>query len=140
MPYEYFSHTADIGVRLWADDAASLFASGAAALTEVLVDPASIRIADAVTLTSAAPAIDLLLHAFLSEVLFQFDARHRLVAEVSVVFRREDDLLVVEATTMGEPLDPARHRVKSLVKGVTYHELAVTESGGRWEATVVFDI
>ncbi|MEW5983094.1 MAG: archease [Acidobacteriota bacterium] len=140
MPYEFFPHTADIGVRVWADDPASLFAAAAEALVEVLTDPASVRAADMVTETCSAESIDLLFHAFLSEVLFQFDARQRLVAEVSAVVRREGSLFVADVTTMGERLDPARHRIKVLIKGITYHELAVTERDGRWEATVVFDV
>ncbi len=140
MPYEFLPHTADIAVRAWADGPEALFAAAAAALTGTLVDPDTVRAADAVSVTCSAPDLDLLLHAFLSEILFQFDGRRRLVSEVTVTFRREDDLLVAEATTVGEPFDAGRHRVKVLVKAVTYHALAVTEHGGRWEATVVFDV
>jgi SHS2 domain-containing protein len=41
----------------------------------------------------------------------------------------------------GEPLDPGRHRVGTVVKGATYHGASVRsrETGG-WDVRVIVDI
>ena len=44
------------------------------------------------------------------------------------------------ATLQGEPLDPARHPIDTEIKAVTYHQIAVEQVGGRWQARVIFDI
>lgn len=140
MPHEFFPHTGDIGVRVWGSSREALFASAARAFVEVLVDPSTIRVSDAIVVTCRAPDLDLLLHGFLCELLFQFDARGRLVSDAEVVLARDGSQWVLEATTRGEPFDPARHHLKVLVKGVTYHQLSVVETADAWTGTVVFDI
>ena len=140
MPYAFFPHTGDIGVRVWGDSCATLIASAAQAFTEVLTDPSVVRGADAVALTMRAAAPDLLLRDFLDELLFQFDARHRLVRDADAVVTRDGDDWVLKAITHGEAWDPARHAIKVLVKGITYHQLSVVETADGWSATVVLDI
>ena len=44
------------------------------------------------------------------------------------------------ARLAGETYDPERHGSKAGIKAVTYHELAVEQSGDRWKAHVVFDV
>jgi SHS2 domain-containing protein len=46
----------------------------------------------------------------------------------------------LQGTLRGERLDAARHEVKLLIKGVTYHGLHVRHVAGEWTAKVVFDI
>jgi SHS2 domain-containing protein len=40
----------------------------------------------------------------------------------------------------GEPLDPTRHRIGSVVKGATYHQTALTERNGVHEARLIVDV
>lgn len=140
MSYEFFPHTGDLGVRVWGDSFESLAASAARAFLDAQTDPEAVRVADAVILTCRAPELDLVLHDFLSDLLFQFDARHRLVCDADIAVTRDGDLWVLDATTRGELYDPARHPIKVLIKGVTYHALAVAQTALGWEGTVVFDI
>jgi SHS2 domain-containing protein len=140
MPYEYFLHTGDLGIRVRGASLEELLESAALAFTEAVVDPASVRAADAETVACRAAAPDLLLHDFLSEVLYQFDARYRLVRDVEVTVARDGEEWALDATTRGELVDPARHEIRLLVKGVTYHALSVTEAADGWQGTVILDI
>lgn len=45
-----------------------------------------------------------------------------------------------ERTLAGRIVTRTDGRAEREIKGVTYHELAVTETGGRWRARVIFDV
>lgn len=140
MAYEFFPHTGDIGVRVWGESLEALMRSAAQAFTDAVVDLACVREVESVDLACEAAAPDLLLHDLLSELLYQFDARGWLVGDTDVVVTRGEGGWRLEARTRGEHLDAARHRPKVLVKGVTYHALAVAETAGGWQGTVILDI
>ena len=40
----------------------------------------------------------------------------------------------------GEPLDAARHRIGTVVKGATYHRIAMTAQDGLYEARLIVDV
>jgi SHS2 domain-containing protein len=140
VPYEFFDHTGDIGVRLRAASLEDLFAAAAEALADTLSDPASIRPLVPDTVTLDAPDLDLLLVDWLSELLYRFDAHAMLTARTVVAIRSGKDYWHLEATIEGERLDPDRHPVKVLLKAITHHGLAVVRSASGWEASVVFDV
>jgi SHS2 domain-containing protein len=140
MPYDYFPHTGDIGIRVWGGSVEEVMRSAALAFTDAVVDAASVREVETVEVSCRAGAPDVLLHEFLSELLYQFDARGRLVRDADVAVTRGEDGWRLEARTRGEQLDAARHRPKVLVKGVTYHALAVVETREGWQGTVILDI
>jgi tRNA nucleotidyltransferase (CCA-adding enzyme) len=140
VPYEFFPHTGDVGMRVWGRSLEELMRSAVLAFTDTVADPASVRSSDEEVVTCRAAAPDLLLHDLLSELVYQLDARRRLVRDADVVIARDDDDWTLEATTWGEPIDAARHRLRVLVKGVTYHALSVSEAPEGWQGTVVLDI
>ena len=82
----------------------------------------------------------MLLVDFLSELLYRFDTRNWLTREARVEVREQDGGWELRGTLLGERHDPLRHPVKVLIKGVTYHGLAVVHAGAAWTANVVFDI
>ena len=59
-------------------------------------------------------------------------------ADVAVV--RDGEAWTLDATTRGEPVDAARHAIRLLVKGVTYHALSAIETPEGWQGTVILDI
>jgi SHS2 domain-containing protein len=140
MPYEFFPHTGDIGVRLRGETLEALMQSAVEAFTDAVVDRSTVRAVTPGAVACRAAAPDLLLHELLSEVLYQFDARGRLIAGADVRIAREGGEWVLDARTTGEQIDPARHRPKVLVKGVTYHALSAAETAEGWAGTVILDI
>ena len=78
-----------------------------------------------------------LLVNWLSEILFRIDAEGRLFHDFRVRLR---DSRSLNAVTRGERFDRARHQVNLQVKAITYHQLVLEESEGRWRAQVYVDI
>jgi SHS2 domain-containing protein len=140
VSHEFFPHTGDIGIRVWGGSIEELIRSAALAFTEAVVDPSSVRPVEPRALACRATAPDLLLHDFLGELLFECDARGRLVRDLEVTVGREGEAWTLDATTHGEPIDPSRHHLRMLVKGVTYHALSVTRTPDGWQGTVILDI
>lgn len=140
MPLEFFDHTADIGVRVHARSLDDLFSEAAVALTTTICDVDDVRPDDERPIELAAPDLERLLVDWLDELLGWFDIEHWLPRSARVAVRQSEAGWLVGGTVRGEPVDPARHRVKVLVKAVTYHALSVTEDAEGWHATVVFDI
>jgi SHS2 domain-containing protein len=138
--YSFFDHTADIGVHLDGDTLEALFAAGASALADTLTDPRAVEPREAQSLTLTNAELDLLLHDWLSELLYLFDAKRLLVAGASLRVTEEHEGWRLEGTVRGEHFNPERHPIKVLVKAITYHALAVTHDDAGWHATVILDI
>ena len=60
-------------------------------------------------------------------------------APTPLVFTEYSDTLLT-ATVGGETLDPSRHPIDTEIKAVTYHQIAVEQVGGHWQARVIFDL
>jgi SHS2 domain-containing protein len=130
--------TADTGLIAWGADAPELFENAAAGLTSLVADPRSIRPREVRRVAAAGGDLPGLLVAWLSEWVYLFDAEGFLGREFSV---EELSAGRVAGSARGETRDPARHRLRSLVKGITYHRLAVAETaGGRLRARVIIDL
>src|SRR4051812_22375654 len=132
--HETFEHTADLGLRIRAADLNTLFREAAEALFETLVeDLTSVRPVEAHTIEVAGDEREYLFFDWLRELLYQFDAEHRLCAKFDVQVR--DDGLT--AQVWGEPLDRDRHTLGHEVKAITYHGLKVEQTSDGWLAEVI---
>jgi len=140
MPFEFFDHTGDIGVRVRAATVSDLFADAAAALTATLVDPSTVLGREREWVALSAPSLELLLVDWLNDLVFRFDVDEFVAARVSPRIDQQEDEWKLEATIEGEHVEPARHRVKLLVKGVTYHQLEIVKTDRGFETSVIFDI
>jgi SHS2 domain-containing protein len=135
--FEILEHPADIGFRAWGATAEEMFESAALALEAIAFEPQEVRPHSAYPIAVTGEDCESLLVNWLSEVLYYLDARRVLMCRFRV--ERLGPQSVV-AQGWGEPLDPARHRAKVIVKGVTYHQLKIECAGGVWCATVYLDI
>ncbi len=135
--YEFFEHTADLGLRVRAATLNELFAEGGRALFAALVEaPDGVAPAQEVRLEVAGDELDYLLFDWLKELLYRFDADHLLLCKFEV----EVGPAGLKARAWGEPLDRARHELGHEVKAITYHGLRVEQEGGGWLAEVIVDI
>lgn len=141
--YRLFEHTADFGVEAEGPTLAALFAAAARGMFAVVTDPAMVRPAREWPVAVSAPDLELLLHAFLDELLYLHLVWRVLVADLGPVEVREPAAGAegqVRAVARGEPLDPTRHELRVEIKAVTLHGLRVERSGAGWRARVVFDV
>jgi SHS2 domain-containing protein len=137
-PYEFFEHTADIGVTVHGTTLAELFGHAAAALYEALgtfelAGPRTERV-----LALRADSAEDLLHDWLAELLYDLETRRVLYDQIDPI---EATPASLSATLRGGTIDFDRSRTNEEIKAVTYHQLRVEQlPGGAWRATVIFDV
>jgi SHS2 domain-containing protein len=135
--YEYFEHTADLGIRVRARELTSLFEEAARALFCAIVDDlGSVRADRQMAFEIAGTERDYLLFDWLKQLLYRFDAEHLLFSKFEVHVNDAG----LRAKAWGEPIDPARHVLSHEVKAITYHGLRVEREGDEWVAEVIVDI
>lgn len=137
--FELFDHTADVGLRVLAPTLDDLFRTAAAGLLSTIVsgletvEPAE---DEPVSVTADEPAA--LLVAWLNELIFRVETRHRLYARFDV--RVSDDGRSLSGTISGQPIDRDRHVLDHEVKAATHHGLTLERRGPDWLAEVILDI
>lgn len=139
--FELFDHTADIGIRAQAGTLPELAAIAGDGLYAVIGDlvatggSAGEPRESKIELREADAAV--LLRDYLDELLVLFDRDHRRATTVDIgTF--DDSILVAHLST--SVVDRERSDYRREVKAITYHELAIHEIPGGYEATVIVDI
>ncbi len=143
MPYRYLEDiaTADVAFAAWGTTREEMFAACADALTNVMVaDLASICRNEEIEVHLENEELDLLLFAFLNELVFYKDARQLLLRIASLTITGAPGEFLLDALLAGERIAPDRHSLIVDVKAVTLHRFRVAETAQGWEAEVVLDI
>jgi SHS2 domain-containing protein len=131
-------HTADRALKVWAPDYFSLLSEAARGMYTLM---GIVTAASAVTGEAPIKRVEIVvtgedqeswLVAFLTELLYLSEQAGLAFREFS--FLAEGQLLRVNLT--GVPL----LAVKKEIKAVTYHYLAIIQSEGHLETTIVFDV
>ena len=129
---------ADCALEIHGRDLDDLFATAARALADVMVDPDTVSRDVERTLLRRARALDLLLHEWLSELIFLKDAERLVLPEAFVSVRAVPPELT--ARLRGGRIAPARTALRADPKAVTFHQFTVEPRAGGWYARVVIDI
>ncbi len=135
--YEFFDHTADIGIRIFGHSQAELFKNAAHALFDIITDISMVREKEKRTITLHRDSTDELLVEWLGKLLF-FNATELLLFCRFSILQLDD--LNLSAEAWGEPIQESIHHIKTEVKAITYHNLKIFQEDGLWKATVVLDI
>lgn len=135
--YEPLSHTGDLGMVAYGQDLPELFAHAAWAMFDLMSDATTIRPQHSVILSVSGTDLEELLVRWLSELLYLYDTQRLLCCTFNFTALEPTRLT---ATVAGEPLDPDRHPIDTEIKAVTYHQIAVAQVEGRWQAHVIFDL
>jgi SHS2 domain-containing protein len=135
--FELVEHPADIGVRSWGHSREEVFAFAASGMFSLICDPMSVDRDETIEVTVTAEQPDLLLVAWLNELLYRFETGRMVFTEFEV---EELDDRHVRARVHGEPLDQDRHIICGGVKAATLHDLALTQGPEGWEAFVLLDV
>lgn len=131
--YEFFEHTADVGIRAWGGSLEEAFAQAAVGLVANMVDVSQAKVTGAQQLDVEAESDERLLYRFLEEVLYLFETRLWVVTRAHVAFPAPGRL---HAELEGEDYDAARHGHVHEIKAITYHDLRVQSDPPRVEVIV----
>jgi len=135
--FELVDHTADIGVRVWGPTAEEVFEQAALAMFSLVCDPLDVGELEAVEVALEAESMDLLLAAWLNELLSVFEARKLVLSQFDLLELGEHSL---RARVSGEPLDTSRHIICGGVKAATLHELSLEQGDDGWRGFVLLDV
>jgi SHS2 domain-containing protein len=132
-----FEHTADVGIEAWGASLGELMEALGEALADFIcpvrsVSPRSVRPVEVQAEDVEALAVDWL-GALLN--LVQVDR-----FMVSSIRLRGADENCLAGEIEGEEFAPDRHEIAHEVKAVTYHQLKIERSSGRWHGRVILDI
>jgi len=141
--YSFFEHTADIGMTVRAENWNTLFCKAAEGMMSLILDLRTVRPLKKRTRIFRAQQGDLLLHDWLSEILFFLEQ-----GMVFAFFRvTEDNFSRLESCNYqfrgilrGEPVDLSRHDICREIKAVTRHNFSLQWNGNHWEAQMLFDV
>ena len=136
-PFEFFDHTADVGMIARGATLGEAFANAAKGMFALMVDLERVAEGEERRVEVTADDAEGLLVNWLAELLY--------ISEVDgLVFRRFDVEEASEtrlaARAFGEALDLERHNPQLMIKAVTRHMLEVTHEDAGWRVRVVLDI
>jgi SHS2 domain-containing protein len=143
MSYEFVDEltVADLAFRAWGHDIEETFVAAADAVTNAMVeDLETVQPQDTRVLNVEHEALDLLLFNFLQELVYYKDAEQLLLRVQQLHIADERRPYTLQATAVGERIDPERHHMRVDVKAVTLHHFALAQTESGWEATVILDI
>lgn len=133
--YQYFDHTADLGIEIFGDSVITLFANTAYAIfeTQIIGD---IKSKQNKLVELKAETLDDLLIDWCRELLYLFSVHHFIPGEYSIAIKNHQ----LTARIKGELFDKNRHKIRIEIKNVTYHNFKIDVHGNKYKATIVFDV
>jgi SHS2 domain-containing protein len=135
--WQHFDVEADVGVHAWGPSRADAFARAAEGMFALIVSPADVATLEVRETRAQGDTPQALLVNWLNECLYVHEIEGFAVARVEVDTCRDG---LVHGVLHGEPLDAARHRLGTIVKAATHHDVQVRESEGRIDVRVVVDV
>lgn len=128
-----------MGLLIRAEALPRLFTHAGAALMSVITDRRRVRGREERSLAVEAPDLEGLMVQWLQELIYLFETRGLLFRDFQAeIFHKHKARL--EGLGRGEPYDPSRHPIKTLVKGVTYHQLEIRREARGWRARIILDL
>ena len=135
--YEQFSHTADIGVRVFGRTIKELFENAAFAMFDILADLEGLKGEITQDFELTAPNHEELLIAWLDELLYHFYAKNIIFYKFEVTELSED---VIRAKAFGRSVSENRNRLKTEIKAATYYNLKIIKKDDYYEVDIIFDV
>jgi len=137
--FEFLEHVADLRFMAYGKSLNDCFQNSAKAMFSAISDLKSIDEKDMKRIALEAEDLEVLLHDFLSELLFLFETRGLLFKKFHVSIDRNKGYRL-KAELYGEKFNPKKHEIKTEIKAVTYHEMLIERRNKEWVAEVLCDI
>ena len=140
--FTLLEHTADVGVVATGQTLGDALAWVAKGMLSIIYDLDTVAPRDCLPVSVVSRDREALVVDWLNELLYQYEAAGFLTRECQVSLEEGDTRL--QARCWGESLDPARHRILTVVKAATYHQLEVAHPSlpgkDQWRIQVILDV
>jgi SHS2 domain-containing protein len=137
VSWHTFEHEADVGLVLRGRDGPELFAQAGLAFFDLVCELDAVQERARYSVAGEADAVEPLLVDWLNDLVYLFQGKGVVCRRFSFPAWSET---AYEAEAFGEPVDPARHLPRDLVKAATYHGLSVRAEADGLEARVILDV
>ena len=137
--FEFFEHTADVGVKVFAQSLPELFENSALALNTLLTDyKPNIKTKKRIILKAAS--LEELLVTWLNELLYLTFSCDFLPASYSIEVENKSRHKVLKAEVLGQEFDSLEGKINTEIKAATYHNLIIKRDKKEYTAEIVFDV
>jgi len=139
-PYELIEHTADIGIRVKAENLEGLFCESAKALFDIIAQIKSparkyLSLTKKIRINQQAENTEELYINWLNELLSLASAKGLIFYDFKIKKITNNS---IEADVLGKK--SSCYKVNVEIKAATYHDLQIIENHGIWKAEVIFDV
>ncbi len=134
--YEYFDHTADVGLYIYGSHFENLIENAGKAFTDTVSDVSCIDPQISVEFLLKKDSPEKMIHHFLNELIYFLDTRQLLLSHFMITKVKEGYMVQAK----GDVFNPLEHPFKTAIKAITHHQLQVETYHSGLKATVVFDL
>jgi SHS2 domain-containing protein len=133
--YQYLDHTADLGIEVQGKTLEELFENIGIAIFETQI-AGTVRAVETRNIELFNDLLEELFVDWCRELLYDFAVYGFIpkIYEISIENKK------LRARLQGESLDLKRHKIKTEIKNVTYHDLTIRKINDHFQATVIFDV
>lgn len=135
--FDFFEHTADIGIIAYGNTKEEAFTNIAYGMFTLLAETDNITHKKSIDISITGYNQDEVLVGFLSELLYHSSVKQMVFNKVTVL---ELTPTSIHAKAYGEKYTPEKHQLLQEIKTVTYHQLRIEDTGCGWEIQVIFDV
>lgn len=135
--YEFFEHTADVGLKAYGKNLSEAFENAAKGMFDIITDNSEMESVGQYDIKVEAPDLEQLLVDWLSELLFLNTSKGLVFGFFKVELDEEKNHL--SAKVFGEKYSISKHKIGTEIKAVTYHMLEV-KNKRPYHVQVLFDI
>ncbi|BFI75220.1 archease [Sulfurisphaera ohwakuensis] len=136
--FEFFEHTADIGIRAYGRNLNEAFENAAVAVFEVMTDTSKVEPREMREVKIDGYDLENLLYRWIESLLVYYDSEIMLFSKFYVNIDEKN--LTLEGKAWGEKFNPNKHERRTVVKAMTYHEMKIENKGNYYILTFVVDI
>jgi SHS2 domain-containing protein len=138
--FRYVDHVSDVMVEVFGQTLSQAFERSALALVNIMCDVSTVHPETSMTIEVAGFDQKSLLYNWLESVLLALLVNNLVLAEFSTNIREQQGGIRLNAACKGEPFFPHKHHYKVEVKAITYHEMEITKSQGKWTIRFIVDL
>lgn len=135
--FEFFPHTADIGLRVYGNDLKELFIHSAEGLLFLMREEENILEKEVYNFEIESIFLELLLNKFLNEFIYLFDSRSFIAKRFTI---DQFDEKRIKGKIFGEVFDFKRHKIKYAIKSTTLEDMKFEKIDSIFKVNIIFDI
>ncbi len=135
--FDYFEVAADVGLMGWGPTLEAAFRQTGLGLFALMIAREDVRERESREVRAQGDTPEALLVNWLNDCLYLHDVEGFVARRIDFAVFEECRL---HSILWGEEVDPARHRLGTVVKAATYHQLRIGRTEDGWEVRVILDI